>query len=52
MLQDIETGRKTEIEIFSAKIVELGSVHGVPTPVNRTVMQIIKVLEQHPHSNH
>jgi len=52
MLQDIETGRKTEVEIFSGKIVELSSVHGVPTPVNRTVMQIIKVLEQHPHSSH
>ena len=52
MLQDIEIGRKTEVEIFSGKIVELSSVHGVPTPVNRTVMQIIKVLEQHPHSSH
>ena len=52
MLQDIETGRKTEVEIFSGKIVELGSVHGVATPVNRTVMQIIKVLEQNPQADH
>jgi 2-dehydropantoate 2-reductase len=52
MLQDIETGRKTEIEIFSGKIVELGGVHRVATPVNRTVMQIIRVLEQRPQSNH
>ena len=50
MLQDIERGRKTEIEIFSGKIVELGSINGVATPVNRTVMQIIHVLEQHPQS--
>jgi 2-dehydropantoate 2-reductase len=52
MLQDVETGRKTEVEIFSGKIVELGQVHGVATPVNRAVLQIIKVLEQHPQSNH
>jgi 2-dehydropantoate 2-reductase len=48
MLQDIEAGRKTEVEIFGGKVVELGQAHGVPTPVNRTVMQIIQVLEQHP----
>jgi len=46
MLQDIEAGRKTEIEIFGEKVVELGKIHGVPTPVNQTVSQIIKVLEQ------
>jgi len=48
MLQDIEAGRKTEIEIFGGKVVELGNTHGVPTPVNQTVLQIIRVLEQHP----
>ena len=46
MLQDIEAGRKTEVEIFSGKICELGAEHGVFTPVNRTVLQIIKVMEQ------
>lgn len=47
MLQDIEAGRKTEVEIFGGKVVELGKTHGVPTPVNQTVLQIIRVLEQH-----
>ena len=47
MLQDIEAGRKTEVEIFGEKVVELGKTHGVPTPVNQTVLQIIRVLEQH-----
>ncbi|HUS73662.1 MAG TPA: ketopantoate reductase family protein [Sedimentisphaerales bacterium] len=46
MLQDIEAGRKTEVENFWEKVVELGKIHGVPTPVNQTVTQIIKVLEQ------
>ncbi len=46
MLQDIEAGRKTEVEIFSAKVVELGKEYAVPTPVNQTVMSIIHVLER------
>ena len=46
MLQDIEAGRKTEVEIFGGKVVELGKTHGVTTPVNQTVLQIIRVLEQ------
>ena len=51
MLQDIEAGRKTEVEIFGEKVVELGKIHGVTTPVNQTVLQIIRVLEQHSERN-
>jgi len=47
MLQDIEAGRKTEVEIFGEKVVKLGKTHGVTTPVNQTVLQIIRVIEQH-----
>ena len=45
MLQDIEAGRKTEIEIFAGKVVEMGQTYGIPTPVNRTLLQIVQVLE-------
>ena len=48
MLQDIEAGRKTEIEMFAGKAVELGRAHGIPTPVNETMLQIIQVLEGNP----
>ena len=48
MLQDIEAGRKTEVEIFGGKVVELGQTYGVPTPINQTVLCIIRVLEQNP----
>jgi 2-dehydropantoate 2-reductase len=48
MLQDIEARRKTEVEIFGGKVVELGRTHGVQTPVNQTLFQIIRVLEQYP----
>jgi 2-dehydropantoate 2-reductase len=47
MLQDIDGGRKTEVEVFAGKAVELGKSHGIPTPVNQTVLSIIHVLEQY-----
>ena len=47
MLQDIEAGRKTEIEVFGQKVVELGKIHSISTPVNQTVLNIIQVLEQY-----
>ena len=51
MLQDIEAKRKTEVEIFGGKVVELGKTHGVQTPVNQTVFQIIRILEQYTEAN-
>ena len=45
MLQDVEAGRKTEVEIFGGTVVALGRRYNVPTPVNRTLFQIIRVLE-------
>jgi 2-dehydropantoate 2-reductase len=48
MLQDIEAGRKTEVELFAGQVVALGAQHHIPTPVNATVLKIIKVLESTP----
>jgi 2-dehydropantoate 2-reductase len=45
MLQDIEAGRKTEVEIFAGKMVAMGKTHGVPTPVNAAVLHIIRAIE-------
>lgn len=45
MLQDIEAGRKTEIEIFGGKVVALAEKYGIPTPVNHAIWHIIKILE-------
>ena len=47
MLQDIEAGRKTEIEIFGGKVVELAKTYAIPAPVNQTLVHIIQVLEQY-----
>ena len=46
MLQDVEAGRKTEVEIFAGKVVSLGKAHKRPTPVNETLYRILKVTEQ------
>ena len=46
MLQDIEAGRKTEVETFAGKVVTLGEKYGIPTPANEVVLWIIRMLEQ------
>jgi 2-dehydropantoate 2-reductase len=46
MLQDVEAGRKTEVEMFGGKVMELAAKHRLPVPVNETIYRIIKVMEQ------
>jgi 2-dehydropantoate 2-reductase len=46
MLQDIEAGRATEVEIFAGKVIDLGKTYEIPTPVNEILFHAIKVLEQ------
>ena len=46
MLQDIEAGRATEVDIFAGKVIDLGKTYGIPTPVNEILYHAIKVLEQ------
>ena len=46
MLQDVEAKRKTEVEMFSGKVMELGKKYDIPTPVNETLYRLIKVIEE------
>ncbi len=46
MLQDIEAGRKTEVEMLSGVLREMGRKYGIPTPVNDTLFRMIRTLEQ------
>lgn len=46
MLQDIEAGRKTEVESFAGTMVELSRKYAVPAPANEVLFSIIRVLEQ------
>lgn len=45
MLQDIEAGRKTEVEIFAGEVVAMGREYHVATPVNQAVLHIIRTIE-------
>jgi 2-dehydropantoate 2-reductase len=45
MLQDVEAHRKTEVEMFAGKVIELGTRHNVPTPVNQKLFDMIKEIE-------
>jgi 2-dehydropantoate 2-reductase len=45
MLQDVERGRKTEIDALNGAIAELGGRIGVDTPVNDTLVAAVKGLE-------
>ena len=46
MLQDVEAGRKTEVEMFAGTVVEMGKKYGISTPVNEVLLKMIRVLEQ------
>jgi len=45
MLQDVEAKRKTEVEMFAGKVIELGKKYGIQTPINQTFYRLIKVIE-------
>lgn len=45
MLQDIQRGRKTEIDALNGAVVELGRQYDVPTPVNSVIASLIKAKE-------
>jgi 2-dehydropantoate 2-reductase len=46
MCQDIMRGKRTEIDFLNGKIVELGARRNIPTPVNETLVHLIKFLEE------
>ncbi|MBE6036701.1 MAG: 2-dehydropantoate 2-reductase [Clostridiales bacterium] len=46
MLQDMEAGRPTEVEIFAGTMMRLGKRYGVDTPCNELIYHMIKALEQ------
>lgn len=46
MLQDIEAKRRTEIDVINGAIVRMGQQAGVATPVNETMVSLIKTLEK------
>jgi 2-dehydropantoate 2-reductase len=49
MLQDVEAGRKTEVEMFAGKVIELGNRLGIPSPVNERLFRKIHSIESSSH---
>ena len=45
MLQDIEAGRKTEVDMFAGTIIKLGKKHNIPTPYNQVMKDMINIIE-------
>jgi 2-dehydropantoate 2-reductase len=45
MLQDIEAGRRTEVDMFAGTLVSMGKELGIETPVNLALLRIIRVME-------
>jgi len=43
--QDLARGRRTEIEHLNGLVVREGAAHGVPTPANRLVLTLVRLLE-------
>jgi 2-dehydropantoate 2-reductase len=45
MLQDVDAGRKTEVEMFAGRVIALGRQYDVPVPINRMLFDRIRAIE-------
>jgi len=45
MLLDYNAGRRGEVDAINGSIPRLGEQYGVPTPINKTIVGIIKARE-------
>jgi 2-dehydropantoate 2-reductase len=46
MYQDMENGRKTEIDTIHGSIVREGKKYNIPTPVNEVMVLLVKAMEE------
>jgi 2-dehydropantoate 2-reductase len=46
MLQDVERGRRTEIDVVNSAIVDAGRRLGIPTPCNDAMCWLVRSLEE------
>lgn len=47
MCQDIHNKRKTEIDTINGTIVREGRALGIPTPVNETLLHLVRIITNH-----
>jgi 2-dehydropantoate 2-reductase len=48
-LQDLQAGKRTEIDALNGAIIKLGQAHRVSVPTNEVLYSMIKYLESQPH---
>src|SRR3954451_2250390 len=46
MLQDLEHGRATEVDVVNGGVAARGRAHGVPTPLNDRVVDLVHAMER------
>ena len=46
--QDLARGKASEIDYLNGLVMRLGQARGIPTPVNRTLWALVKLLESKP----
>ncbi len=46
MLQDVEAGRKTEVDMFAGTVIVLGLKHNIQTPYNQIIKEILDAIYQ------
>lgn len=46
MLQDLERGAKTEVDVINGGVVEHGQTHEVPTPLNARIVELVHEIER------
>jgi 2-dehydropantoate 2-reductase len=46
MLQDLERGLKTEVDVINGAVVDRGREYGVETPVNARVVELLHAMER------
>ena len=46
MLQDVEAGRRTEVDAFAGFVVEKSKAFGLDAPINRALLLAIKAMEE------
>lgn len=46
MLQDVEAGRKTEVDMFAGTVMQLGIKHNIPAPYNKVLKEMVEIIHK------
>jgi ketopantoate reductase len=44
---DVARGRRSEIDYINGYVLRRAAIHGIQTPVNRTILALVRLLEPH-----